>query len=55
MPFRDELLTCETCGKKFVYRVEEQRVQQGMGFEAETPTECPSCRGTACRRRQVVP
>jgi CspA family cold shock protein len=44
MPFRDELLTCETCSKKFVYRVEEQRLQQGMGFEAETPTKCPNCR-----------
>lgn len=46
MPFRDELVTCETCGKKFVYRVEEQRHQQQMGFEAETPTECPNCRDT---------
>jgi CspA family cold shock protein len=44
MPFRDELLTCEQCGDTFVYRVEEQRVQEEMGFEPEEPEKCPDCR-----------
>ncbi len=44
MPFRDELLTCENCGATFVYRVEEQRLQQELGFELERPTRCPNCR-----------
>jgi len=43
MPFSDQLVTCETCGKQFVYRVEEQRRQAEMGFELVAPTECPKC------------
>jgi cold shock protein len=44
MPFRDEFLTCESCEQKFVYRVEEQRQQDEIGFEPEKPTKCPDCR-----------
>lgn len=44
MTYRDELLTCETCGKTFIYRVEEQRRQVELGFQAERPRQCEACR-----------
>jgi cold shock protein len=44
MKYSDELLTCETCGKAFVYRVEEQRQQAELGFEPEAPRQCSECR-----------
>ena len=44
MTYRDELLTCATCGKTFIYRVEEQRKQAELGFEPVTPQQCPDCR-----------
>ena len=44
MPYRDQIVTCENCGKTFVYRVEEQRLQSELGFESETPTHCSNCR-----------
>lgn len=44
MAYRDQLLTCEECGKQFVYRVEEQRAQEALGFAPEAPTKCPACR-----------
>jgi len=44
MTYRDELLTCETCGKAFIYRVEEQRHQEDLGFEPEMPQYCADCR-----------
>lgn len=46
MAYQDQMLTCETCGKSFVYRVEEQRHQEELGFEPEIPTVCPDCRST---------
>ncbi len=45
MAYRDQLLKCGTCGKSFVFRVEEQRRQGELGFEAVAPTLCPDCRG----------
>lgn len=44
MPYRDQILTCENCGNTFIYRVEEQRLQEEMGFEPEPPKLCPNCR-----------
>ncbi len=44
MTYRDQLLECENCGKEFVYRVEEQRRQEELGFEVSPPTNCPECR-----------
>ncbi len=44
MSFRDQLLTCEKCSNTFVFRVEEQRLQEDLGFEPEPPTRCPNCR-----------
>lgn len=44
MTYSDQLLTCKSCGKTFVYRVEEQRLQADLGFEPEAPPFCPACR-----------
>ncbi len=44
MTFQDQLLTCEVCGKTFIYRIEEQRQLADWGFPAETPRRCPECR-----------
>jgi CspA family cold shock protein len=42
--FSDELLTCESCGKTFVFRVSEQRRMAQRDGEVTPPTECPACR-----------
>ncbi len=42
--FSDELLTCETCGKQFVFRVSEQRRMYEAGQTIIPPTACPACR-----------
>ena len=43
MPYRDSWATCEKCGKQFIFRVEEQRWLDKMGFEIK-PTFCPEHR-----------
>lgn len=45
MVYRDVMVTCASCGKDFVYRVEEQRKQTARGEELAPPDLCPSCRG----------
>ncbi len=44
MSYKDEMIVCESCGKNFVYTVEEQRLQDKMGLEKEVPENCPDCR-----------
>ena len=44
MAYRDEMLACAECDKKFVYTVEEQRAQEKMGLEKVAPERCPDCR-----------
>jgi CspA family cold shock protein len=51
MNFRDRLLTCEVCGKKFIFTVTEQRNIYDSGQaeihpetgEIVSPSMCPSC------------
>lgn len=45
--FSDELLTCERCGRQFVFGVAEQRQMYETRGEVITPTECPVCRQRA--------
>jgi CspA family cold shock protein len=45
MVYRDAMVTCASCGKDFVYRVEDQRRQTAQGEELVPPEMCPSCRG----------
>lgn len=42
--FSDELLTCESCGETFVFRVPEQRRMYEQRGEVTPPAECPACR-----------
>jgi CspA family cold shock protein len=44
MNFRDTWKTCESCGKKFIFTVEEQRRLHQLGKDDAEVTECPSCR-----------
>jgi len=44
MTYRDQWVTCQDCGKQFLFRVEEQRQQVKMGFEVTPPLQCPDCR-----------
>jgi CspA family cold shock protein len=45
MPYRDTLVTCATCGKEFIFRVEDQRKQSERGEDVAPPASCPACRG----------
>lgn len=44
MNFRDTWQICETCGRKFMFTVDEQRRLHKMGRESYVPTQCPTCR-----------
>lgn len=44
MPYRDTLLTCNKCGRQFVFTIEEQRKQAEMGLDIIPPELCPPCR-----------
>lgn len=45
MPYRDTWVTCDQCGKRFIFTVEEQRRLAESGFEIEPPSLCGECRG----------
>jgi len=44
MNFRDTMQTCETCGRNFVFTVEEQRRLYKAGEQGYEPKLCPTCR-----------
>ena len=44
MNFRDTWQTCENCGQRFVFPVEERRRLYKLGREDYIPPECPTCR-----------
>ena len=41
--FTDQLVQCATCGRTFVFTVEEQRQLADAGLPVEPPTQCPRC------------
>ena len=43
MNFRDTFVTCEECGKQFVFTVEKQRQMSEQGLEITPPTRCKDC------------
>jgi CspA family cold shock protein len=43
MSYRDEWVTCQRCGRKFVFTVEEQRRLGEGGREVVPPSLCPDC------------
>ncbi len=56
--FGDEFITCQACGKTFVFRVSEQRRMYEAQGEVTAPARCPACRGEARetrKRREEAP
>jgi len=43
MNFRDTLITCQECGKQFIFTVEKQRQMAERGLEVATPDLCKAC------------
>jgi len=43
MTFRDTLVTCQECGKVFVFTVEKQRRLAEQGREVSIPELCDAC------------
>jgi CspA family cold shock protein len=41
--FRDTLVTCQECGKKFIFPVEKQREMAGQGGSVDIPSLCEAC------------
>jgi|YNPNPStandDraft_1061719.scaffolds.fasta_scaffold13673_2 CspA family cold shock protein len=44
MPYRDTSITCQKCGRSFIFAVEEQRRMAMQGKEIQFPALCPTCR-----------
>ena len=44
MNFKDRWITCETCDRKFVFTVGEQRRLHKLEQTEYVPTQCPTCR-----------
>jgi len=44
MNFRDTLVTCQECGKEFIFTVEEQRKLANTQGEVTVPEMCAECR-----------
>ncbi len=55
MSYRDEWVTCDQCGRQFVFPIEDQRRQAGLGFEIEKPDLCPQCRQAVPPRPGLQP
>jgi CspA family cold shock protein len=43
MNFRDTLITCQECGKQFIFTVETQRQMADKGLEVVAPEQCDAC------------
>lgn len=43
MTYRDTWATCENCGKRFIFTIEEQRRLTESGLEPVPPALCPDC------------
>jgi len=41
--YRDTLVTCQECGKQFVFTVEMQRQMDERGLEIKVPETCAAC------------
>ena len=52
MAYRDMWVTCEECGRQFVFRVEEQRRLDRQGKEIEPPGLCLEHRSTESSGRE---
>lgn len=43
MNFRDTLVTCQECGKQFIFTVETQRQMAEKGLDVAAPEQCNAC------------
>jgi len=43
MNYRDTLVTCKECGKRFIFTVEKQRRMDEKGLDVTPPDTCESC------------
>ncbi len=43
MNFQDTRVTCESCGKEFIFTVEAQRQMADKGLEVVEPNMCSTC------------
>ena len=43
MEYEDKVLTCQDCGKEFVWTAKEQKFYAEKGFKYP-PKRCPECR-----------
>jgi CspA family cold shock protein len=43
MNFRDTQVTCQECGKQFIFTVEKQRQMSERGLDTAPPTLCEVC------------
>ena len=43
--YRDTLITCQECGKQFVFPVEKQRQMAEQSGQVDIPTLCETCTG----------
>lgn len=43
MNFRDTRVTCQECGKRFIFTVEKQRQMADRGLEVVSPELCYTC------------
>lgn len=50
MPFQDQTLKCQDCGKDFVWTASEQEFYQQKGF-TNAPLRCPDCRQARKQQR----
>jgi CspA family cold shock protein len=43
MNYRDTLVTCQECGKQFIFTVEKQRQMSERGLDVLLPDTCDAC------------
>jgi CspA family cold shock protein len=43
MNYRDTPVTCQECGKQFIFTVEKQRQMSDRGLDIVAPTTCDAC------------
>ncbi len=43
MNYRDTLVTCQECGKQFIFTVEKQRRMDEKGLDVTPPDTCEGC------------
>jgi CspA family cold shock protein len=52
MTYQDTWAICTKCGKKFVFRIEDQRRQAERGEEITPPELCPACQSQSHKSRR---